>query len=184
MLSSKRYIVSLKFQIISTNELNRISERVWHVLQYLQKTGQVGLWSTGLFNVMLEHIKGSRAMAAETMISQTCLRSGRCLAVGVALPHARKTKLAGETCIIKNTHHVSKQHWNISIRQFKTFKRYPVFDLNYIKRQPKIITQAYWNHLESKNILKNVMLQDFMTNRCTSNNSQKHFSVRWTKSST
>lgn len=59
----------------------------------------------------------------------------------------------------------------------KTLKKiYPVFDLNYIKRQPKIITQAYWNHLELKNILKNVMLQDFMTNWYTSNNSQKLFS--------
>lgn len=28
----------------------------------------------------------------------------------VALPHARKTKLTRETCIIQNTHHVSKQH--------------------------------------------------------------------------
>lgn len=106
-----------------------------------------------------------RLSAVETMISQTRLRSRRCLAVGL-LYHMQEKPSSPEKHVLYKTHIMFPN----SIETFPSdnsrhSKRYPAFDLNYIKRLPKIITQAYWNHLESKNILKNVMLQDFMTNR-------------------
>lgn len=104
---------------------------------------QVGVRSTALLNVMLttERLNGDEAVGCGNYASSHIV-SGPRLGGGVSccwvvLPHARKTKLAREICIIKNTHrHVSTRHGDISIRQFKTFKSYPVFDLNYINRLP------------------------------------------------
>lgn len=117
-----------------------------------------------------------RLWAVETLISQTCLSSWRSLAVGLLYHMQEKTRLTRETCIIQNTLHVFTQLWNISIRQFKTFKKISCIWSQLHWETAKMMTQACWNHLESKNILQNVMLRDYDKDWCTLNNSQKLFS--------
>lgn len=84
------------------NVLKFVTQEIWECVRW------------ALFNLLLltNDQKGQRAQAA--------LHVSR---PRVVLPHARKTKLTRPTCRVKNTHHISKQHRNISIRQLKTFKK-------------------------------------------------------------
>lgn len=78
-----------------------------------------------------------RLSAAETKISQTCLRSRRCLAFGL-LYHMQEKPSSPEKHVLYKTHIMFPN----SIETFPSdnprhSKRYPAFDLNYIKRLPK-----------------------------------------------
>lgn len=98
----------------------------------------------------------------------------------VALPHARKTQARQRNMYYKkytSCFQTSLKHLHQTIQDIQ--KGILCLISVTLRDSQKRITQAYWNHLESKNILKNVMLQDFMTNRCTSNNSQKRFFFQW-----
>lgn len=93
-----------------------------------KKTGQGGWCATALFNVMLRQNQKQRwdCRLWKQWLLKTCFGFQETSCRWVALPHARKTELTRETCIIKNTHHVFRQLLN-HLHQDKTFKkRYPV----------------------------------------------------------
>lgn len=83
----------------------------------------------------------------------------------VALPHARKTKLTRETCIIQNTHHVSKQHLKHLHQTIQDIQKGILRLISITLRDCQNNYSSLLKSLQSKNILKNVMLQDFMTKR-------------------
>lgn len=101
------------------------------------KTKKVVCWSTAMLSYALtkQRLHRDETVGWGNIVFSNIPQILSCC--WVALPHARKTRLTRDACIIQKTFHVSKQIWNISIRQIKTFKSYPAFDLSYIKRWPK-----------------------------------------------
>lgn len=95
----------------------------------------------------------------------------------VILPRARKKKkrknLLGDKNL-KNTHLFQKQHWNIAIRQFKTFKGILQF-MSITSRDCQNNYLSLFKSLKLENILENNPCYKtlWQIDWCTSNKSQK-----------
>lgn len=133
----------------------------------------VQLWCSNKSKKKKKRLKQQRLSGVSNM-SQVQEMSCRCSFTTCK----KKPKLTRETCIIKKYTSCFQTAMKTSPSDnSRHSKRYPAFDLNYIKRLPKYITQAYWNHLESKTFSKMSCYKTlWQIDWCTSNNSQKHFS--------
>lgn len=153
-------------QSICTNQLNRRFGRVWHVLYYLQKTRPAGWWSTALFNVMLSDKSKVQWWWGCWLWKQWFLKHvsgpGHVLLLGCFIV-CEKNQAHQRNAWGKKKKHIPKKHRHISIRVDiqKCILHLISITVRYCKNNYSSLLKLF----RVKNILKNVMLQDFRTNR-------------------